>query len=422
MSAPAGYGKTLLLAEWAAARPSHTAWVSLDEDDNDDHRFWASVLTAVGSCAVVDERGLFDRIHIPAAASADADFLAAVLDACDRLPESIRLVLDDVHELTAPGPLHGLGFLVRNRSPGVRLVLAGRIDPPLPVARLRLAGELCEVRAHDLVFSPAEAADMFAAAQVSVRPDQVRLLIAQTEGWPAGLRLAALSLRGSSDVEGLLSDLVGNSTAISDYLVEEILSRMAPEVRLLLRSVSICDQLSVELAAALSDRSDAGELLDALEQETALVLRSGAGPVRYRVHPLLRSHLHADLHRQRPDLVAELHRRAAAWFAEQLQPVRALNHARQAADRAGVARLLRRHGVALVSSGQHAAVRTNVSWLGEHVGADAWFVLVAALAARRVGASRRPPSTCVRPTRRGRPNPVRPWSPWPGWSDRGTPS
>jgi|GEM_PF-3325925 len=345
----------------ALAGPSHTAWVSLDEDDNDNHRFWASVLTAVASCAVVDERGLFDRIHIPAAASADADFLAAVLDACDRLPESTRLVLDDVHELTAPGPLHGLGFLVRNRSPGVRLVLAGRIDPPLPVARLRLAGELCEVRAHDLVFSPAEAADMFAAAQVSVRPDQVRLLIAQTEGWPAGLRLAALSLRGSSDVEGLLSDLVGNSTAIPDYLVEEILSRMAPEVRLLLRSVSICDQLSVELAAALSDRSDAGELLDALEQETALVLRWGRGCCGVTVWPSSRA-----------GSTPPCARTCRGWASTSV-PTR------------------------------------GSSWSQR---SPPW----------RVGASRRPPSTCVGPTRRGRPNPVRPWSPWPGWSDRGTPS
>jgi LuxR family transcriptional regulator, maltose regulon positive regulatory protein len=387
VSAPAGYGKTLLLAEWAARRPELTAWVSLDDDDNNDRRFWAAVLAALGTCAAVPAGNALHDLALPGRPSRDPEFLAAVVDAIGAVPGPVRLVLDDVHELTAPDPLHGLASLVRDRPPGLHLVLSGRTDPPLPLARMRLAGELCEIRADRLRFSLAEAETMLAAADVPARPDQVRLLVEETEGWAAGLRLAALSLREAEDPDKFLAGFVGSGRAVSDYLVGEILSRLTAETRELLGAVSICDQLSAPLAAALSGRPDAGVVLDSLERETSLVLSTGEDRRWYRVHPLLRSHLRADLQRQRPDLILRLHGRAASWFAAAGQPVSALLHARQCGDPERVTWLLRRHATALIADGEHAAVREALEWLGDvHADGEPWLALVAAFVAIEGGA------------------------------------
>src|SRR3712207_1859952 len=183
VSAPAGYGKTLLLAEWASRRPEATAWMSLDADDNDDHRFWTAVLTALTSCAAVPADSAVRRLAVPTRPSQDPTFLAAVVDAVDLVPGPVRLVLDDVHELTAPDPLHGLACLVRDRPPGLHLVLGGRSDPPLALGRMRLNGEVCEIRAGALRFSVPEAAELLTATDVVLRPHQLRLLVEQTEGW-----------------------------------------------------------------------------------------------------------------------------------------------------------------------------------------------------------------------------------------------
>src|SRR3712207_267471 len=380
VSAPAGYGKTLLLAEWASRRPEATAWMSLDADDNDDHRFWTAVLTALASCAAVPEDSTLRRLAVPARPSRDPTFLAAVVDAVDLAPGAIRLVLDDVHELTAPDPLHGLACLVRDRPPGLHLVLGGRSDPPLPLARMRLNGEAWEVRAEALRFSLPEAEELLATTEVVLRPDQLRRLVEQTEGWAAGLRLAALSLREADDPDRFLADFAGNSRAVSDYLVGEILARLPVEALDLLRAVSVCDPLSATLAAALSGRPDAGEVLACLEHDTSLILSSGQGRTWYRVHPLLRSHLVADLRRRRPDLVLDLHRRAADWYAERSQPVPALAHARQAGDPDQVALLLRRNSASLIADGALRALREALDGLGgRYVAEDPWLSLVAAL-------------------------------------------
>jgi LuxR family maltose regulon positive regulatory protein len=380
VSAPAGYGKTLLLAEWAARRPELTAWVSLDEDDNNDRRFWAAVLAALGTCLAVPAGNVLHDLALPGRPSRDPEFLAVVVEAIGAVPGPIRLVLDDVHELRTQDPLHGLASLVRDRPPGLHLVLSGRTDPPLSLARMRLAGELSEIRAAQLRFSLAEASAMLAAADVPARPDQVRLLVEETEGWAAGLRLAALSLRETEDPDQFLSGFVGSGRAVSDYLIGEILSRLTRETRELLGAVSICDQLSSPLAAALSGRDDAGAVLDSLEMETSLVLSTGEGRRWYRVHPLLRSHLRADLQRQRPDLISRLHARAADWFVAAGRPVPALAHACQGEDSERVAQLLRGHATALIANGEHAVVRDALKRLDDvHLDRDPRLALVAAL-------------------------------------------
>ncbi|MGY1666204.1 LuxR C-terminal-related transcriptional regulator [Geodermatophilus sp. SYSU D00696] len=384
--APAGYGKTLLLADWASRDPRRTAWVSLDADDDDDRRFWSAVLSALASCAVVPADSPLHSVAVPRLPSRDPAFLATVADAVDLLPEPVRLVLDDVHELTASEPRHGLAALVRDRPPGLHLVLAGRTDPPLPLSRMRVAGELAEIRAEALRFSVPEADTMLASADVEASPEQVRLLVEQTEGWAAGLRLAALSLRETDDPDRFLTDFVGNGRAVSDYLVGEVLARLPADVLDLLRALSVCDQLSAPLAVAVSGRPDAAEVLDAMERDTSLVLSSGQGRLWYRVHPLLRSHLLADLTRRRPDLVLDLHRRAAGWYASRGGVVEALTHARQGGDPAAVALLLRENTGRLVTDGHYRAMREALTWIGAAVGEDPWLELLAGLVDVEAGA------------------------------------
>ena len=193
VSAPAGYGKTLLLADWAAQRPECVAWVSLDDDDGTGHRFWSAVLAALAGCAAVPEGSALHRLTAPARAEAVSGFLVALGAALDVLPVRFDLVLDDVHELPAPAPVRALAALVRERPSALRLVLSSRTDPRVQIARMRLAGELCEVRAHDLAFLTLEADALLAGADVAVTPKQVRVTslgLAEAEGrWNAACRV-----------------------------------------------------------------------------------------------------------------------------------------------------------------------------------------------------------------------------------------
>jgi LuxR family transcriptional regulator, maltose regulon positive regulatory protein len=192
--APPGYGKTLLLADWAhTSTGADVAWVGLDPDDNDPKRLWASVVAAVAGCPSVPADS---RLHGPWRwrPAGSAEFLAELGDALQRLPRPVRLILDDVHELVDPDTLHGLQIFMRNRPAGVQLVLASRLDPPLSLPPLRLAGRLWELRAAQMRFSPAEAATLLARSGIELTAGQLEVLHARTGGWAAGLRLAALAV------------------------------------------------------------------------------------------------------------------------------------------------------------------------------------------------------------------------------------
>ena len=202
------------------------------------------MVAALTACPAVPHGSALHGLAAPGAGDTGSVFVHDLVAALDALPVTVALVLDDVHELTAAAPSGALAVLVRERTRTLRLVLSGRTDPRLPVARMRLAGELREIRAPDLAFSTTEAGALLAGADVAVAPEQVALLVSQTDGWAAGLRLAALSLRSTPDAGRFLADLVGNSKAIWDYLVGEILSRLPDDVRDLLRAVSVCDQLT----------------------------------------------------------------------------------------------------------------------------------------------------------------------------------
>jgi LuxR family transcriptional regulator, maltose regulon positive regulatory protein len=355
VSAPAGYGKTLLLADWVT-RQDRVAWLTLDRDDNTDRRFWAGVLAALATVADLPASNLVHTLELPEVPSRNPAFLAALVDGLAAAPSPLLMVFDDVHELTDRDPLAGLANLIENRPSGLRIVLASRCDPPLRLGRLRLTGELRELRAPELAFTPAEAADVLARAEVRLTPEQRTVLHEGTAGWPAALRLASLTLRDADDPDVFLSDLTGNGQAISDYLVGEILSRLPGGVTEVLLAGSVCDAVTAPLAVALTERDDAADVLADMEQGTSLVASYGAGRRWFRVHPLLRAHLYADLRRRRPDLISVLHRRTLMWYAAAHNPLGALRHATLADDPALVRDVLREHGAVLATSGQHAEV------------------------------------------------------------------
>lgn len=365
--APAGYGKTLLLADWVEKTgAADKAWVSLDGGDNDAGRFWTAVLSAVCGCAPVPSSSRLHTLHPPGVPDA-AGFFADLIDGLAALPAPLYLVLDDLQEIEDEHTWHGIAMLVRHQPRNVRLVLSTRADPQLPLARLRLQGELAQLRAGDLRFSTEHAAELLRRADAGLDDDQVRRLVEQTAGWPAGLRLAARSLRDVSDREAFLVEFAGNDRAVADFLVSEVLARLPAATADVLALVSVCDEVTPALAAALSGRPDAGAILAGLERDNSLVLGVGSDRQWFRTHPLLRSYLLADLSRQRPGVLAELHETAAEWFAERERPDKALEHVTLTGENRTMVDLLGRHGATVLLAGDdHGSVRRALASVGDH--------------------------------------------------------
>ena len=384
--APAGYGKTMLLADWAhTSTGSDTAWVSLDRDDNDPQRLWTSVVAALAACPSVPPDS---RLHTPWTwrPSTQPEFLAELTDTVAQLPRPVRLILDDVHELLDPIALHGLHTLLRNRPTGLQLVLSSRFDPPLSLPRLRLTGRLYELRADRLRFSPTETATLLERSGLNLTPTQVDTLHHRTGGWAAGLRLAALALTQTTDRDTFLDQFSGNDSSVADYLTGEILSALPDDVHEFLRVISISDPVPAGLAAKLTGREDAGSLLDHLAHHTSLLTATGPTRDAYRIQELLRTYLTADLHRQGPTRAAELHTTAAHWWAGQDQPINALEHATRSHNPALLTELLHRYAIPLILTGDHGPLRRALAGLGAHATAsDPWLALTSALTRLEAG-------------------------------------
>lgn len=378
VSAPPGYGKTLLLADWVRSGDVATAWVSLDEQDDDPQRFWTSVLAALTASRAVPATSALAGLVVPRT-GVGVDFTMEVVSALGDLTEPVRLVVDDAHHLRSDAAVHGLHLLVRHRPRTLRPVLAGRLDPVLPIARLRMEEQLCELRTAQLAFSVCETATLAQRCGLHLTGTQAGMLHARTAGWVAGIRLATMPLRNHPDPDRFLADFSGDDRPMADYLADEVLAHLSSAERDLLRRTSITDPVPVALAAELSDRADAADVLADLERRSGLVTPVGDGRTEYRLHDLTRSYLAADLARQGPALAAELHGRAAAWWAAQGNPVTALRHAAQAEDPALVAGLLHRWAPELVARGEHVALARALAVLEDSGRApDAWLPLVQA--------------------------------------------
>ncbi len=359
LTAPAGAGKSVLLASWArsARLPGPVAWVSLDHADSDPTRFWAYVLAALRRSGAVPAKAIL-RTLAPPRPDAVAAFLPLLVDGLARLDGPVVLVLDDFHELSGPAVAYGVDFLLRVAPPQLRLVIATRADPALPLlSRLRVSGALVELRAAELAFTAGEAAELLAGHGLALPDADLALLHARTEGWAAGLRLAALALHGQPDPSRAVAALAGSDRTIADFLVAEVLDRQPAQLRDFLLRTCVADRISGALADALTGRQDGDRTLDWLERSNLFVVALGPGRAWYRYHHLFVELLRYELRRQAPGEVAGLHRRAARWHAAHGFPVEAIRHALDAEDWDQAAELLVEHGVGLGLRGQSVTIR-----------------------------------------------------------------
>ena len=379
VSAPAGFGKTLLVTDWVRTdKARETAWISIDPDDNDPRRLWSAVVTSLLALPSAGQNGHLQRVAGLAALQGGSDVVESLADALDTGARPVRVVLDDLHELTGPEVLRDLTRLIRRSPACLQLVIASRLDPPISIPRLRLEGRLHEVRADALRFTVDDAETMLAAAGLALSHAQVSDLHARTEGWAAGLRLAALALRHADDRAAFLTSFSGDERSVAEYLTGEILDRLSPDTRDFLRVISVCSPLPGGLATELSGRPDAAWMLDELGQATALI--ESTSRADHRVHPLLRSYLLAELARHQPQTYRRLQAVAARWWSAREQPVHALRHAERAGDRELVAALVRQSGVALLLAGVLAPLRSALAAVGTDArAADPWLSFTAAI-------------------------------------------
>ncbi|HUB21401.1 MAG TPA: LuxR C-terminal-related transcriptional regulator [Streptosporangiaceae bacterium] len=326
VTGPPGAGKTLALALWAAAERGAVAWVGLDEFDNRPGVFWSYVVAALRQAGVAVPKTLR---AVPPGEGQDG-FLLRLTAALAAQDPPVTLVLDDLHLLTDPGVLKGLEFVLRNVGPGLRLLVASRMDPLLPLHRYRLAGQLTEIRASDLAFSLDEAGLLLDQHGGVLTADAVDSLTRRTEGWAAGLRLAAISLATHPDPDLFVKELAAEDSALTCYLVDEVLNVQPPQVREVLLATSILEHVSAEAAVELTGDDRAAAVLAGLARTNALVQPIGSG--WYRYHTLFAEILRLRLRYEHPGLVVTLHRRAARWYERTGMLPDAVRHALAAGD------------------------------------------------------------------------------------------
>jgi LuxR family maltose regulon positive regulatory protein len=357
VAVPAGYGKTVLLASWTTAGrpPGPVAWVTVGPDDHRPASFWVHVLAALERAGVQPPGGPHaDPGPRPGAGQAFVRWLAGWLA---ELPAPVVLVLDDLHEATGEEVARDLRLLLRYAPPQLRLVVATRADPPLSLHRLRVAGQLGELREADLAFTLSEAGELLSGHGVELPDAQLEVLWRRTEGWAAGLRLAALTLRDHPQPGRFVDELAGDDRAIAGYLVEEVLATQPPELREFLLRTCVPDRLSGGLADALTGRSDGAEVLARLEREHVFTTAIGPSRTWYRYHPLFAELLRAELRHEHPRELPGLHRRAAAWHAANGLPVDAVRAALAGGDRHRAADLLATSWFPILVGGQAVALR-----------------------------------------------------------------
>jgi LuxR family transcriptional regulator, maltose regulon positive regulatory protein len=353
ISAPAGSGKTSLLRSWAG-RPGQRhrfAVVQVQRGQYDAQQFWLALLGAV--------RGACGPEPTPPTPEFNGRLMVdRVLSELEGYRGPIVLVIDDLHELRSPEALAQLGRLLTGLPPNAHAVLATRRDQRLHLHRLRLAGELAEIRGQDLRFTEREAREMLGASGISLSESGAAQLYQRTEGWAAGLRLAAISLAGHPDPEKFVAEFSGSDRTVAEYLVAEMLERQPGEVQQLLLLTSPLDRVNGELADLLTGRPGSERILQDLEDANAFVVSVGPGRTWFRYHHLFADLLRLELRRRRPAEVPSLHRRAAEWFARHGQAADAIRHTQAAGDWPDAARLLADHCFSLTLDGQAQTIQS----------------------------------------------------------------
>ena len=359
ISAPAGSGKTSLLRAWAGRRgqPRQLAVLQVQRDQHDAHQFWLAVLDAVRQATGADSGA-----EPPAATPGfNAPAMAGrVLSELADAPSNVTLVIDDLHELTSPEALAQLTRLLTSLPSHVHAILTTRHDVRLGLHQLRLDGELAEIRAADLHFSERETRELLDASGIALSAAGAALLHQRTEGWAAGLRLAAISLTGHPDPERFVAEFSGSDRTVAEYLLAEMLDRQPPDVQDLLLRTSLLDRVNGELADLLTGRPGSERILLGLEDANAFVESLDPEHAWFRYHHLFADFLRLELRRALPGEVPVLHRRAAEWFIRQGQVVDAIRHTEAAGDWPEAAQLLVDHSFSLTLDGQAQTMQALV--------------------------------------------------------------
>jgi len=378
VSGPAGAGKTVACATWAgaSAQARRVAWLTVDGDDQQSW-FWAYVCAGLARLRAIPPdvlRSLED--------TTPEGFPLRLVEAAQRFTEPVFLVLDDVHELTDQAVLAGLDLLIRHAPGSLRLVLSARQPPGLQLARLRVSGELADISGQDLACTADEADAYFAMLGLDVDQPARDELLWRTQGWMAGLRLAAMRARADPAPGTKITDLAGDEPIVTDYLWDEVLGKQPPQTRMFLLRTSIAGQISGDLADALTGQSGSARTLDRLSRENSFVEITDREHGEYVYHPLLREVLAAELNREIPHEIPVLLRRAARWYAAHGQPLASVRCAAEAGDWDYAAQILAEAGAGVATPGCTAGLESVLSLFPADRSADDPAVAAAWAAAR----------------------------------------
>ncbi|MGH2561420.1 MAG: helix-turn-helix transcriptional regulator, partial [Thermomicrobiales bacterium] len=369
ISAPAGWGKTTALAEWVTRAEMPVAWVALEAADDVPLRFWRRVVAALDRLQPGVAEDTLALLKMQQSPPVD-QVVDAALHAAAALRDDAALVLEDLHVVDATETYQALDRFVDRLPPALHLVIASRVDPPLRLSRLRAQGDLIELRTGDLAFDREEAGRFFAEMPgVGIGDDTVAALVERTEGWVAGLRLAALSLEGRADADGFVAGFGGTHRDVADYLGEEVLARQPAEVIDFLLDTAILDRLTAPLCDAVTGRGDGREMIDHLERANLFLVPLDDRREWFRYHGLFSDLLRARLRRDHLDREPGLHRRVAAWYDERGSPLDAVRHALPGGDVGQAAAILERAADRLLWAGGEVTV--FLQWL-DALPVEAW--------------------------------------------------
>ena len=361
VSAPAGFGKTTLVAQWLAESSTPVAWLSLEPEDNEPVRFLSYLIAALQRLDPHVGTAVLPLLHAPRPAPPERVMALVINELIAGAARDFALVLDDYHVISAEAIHRALIFLLGHLPSHMHLIIATRADPPLLLAGLRARGQLTEVRAADLRFATDEvSAFLREVMELDLPSETIAALEHRTEGWVVGLQLAALSLQGGADVSGFLAAFTGSHRFVLDYLSEEVLSRQPAVVQTFLLHTSILERLSGTLCDAVAGQQGGQAMLEALDRANLFVVALDEERGWYRYHHLFAEVLKSRLQQGEVSLVAELHRRASAWYEQHEMLAEAIQHALAAPDLERATHLIEHHGISFALRGE---VHTMLGWL-----------------------------------------------------------
>jgi ATP/maltotriose-dependent transcriptional regulator MalT len=361
IAAPAGYGKTTLLSTWVAKCGQPVAWLSLEDRDNDPARFLVYLIAALQTIEADLGQDILSALQSPQP-SAIEHWLPVLVNQLDNIAKPFVLVLDDYHVIATPEIHQALAFLLEHRPPQLHVAIATRKDPPLPLPRLRARGQLTELRQADLRFTAEEtAAFLRRGMSLELSTEDVASLVSRTEGWIAGLQMAALSIQDRVDVSRLIATFSGSHEYIVDYFAAEVLDQQPEPSRTFLLQTSILDRLCGSLCDAVTGQTEGQQILERLHEANLFVFALDSERCWYRYHHLLSDLLRAKLHREYAVLeIQNLHHLANQWYEQHDQINEAVQHALLAEDFDRVAVLIKRSADVMI---QRSELTTLLRWL-----------------------------------------------------------